>query len=205
MDPIEPRYQQQLFFNPNKHPEDTLKVFDEFTQAFELRYAAQFPDPPKVSMDAAIERWKFVHKTTANPNLKPNLAQYDESRQEWPSRDRTANFLGMHSPNRFVTDWQTAQPDDMDRKSNRWNDFKLIMQIYYKPTENLTSKIFDFRSLTQDTKEAFPIFCNRVQKKAKHCQFKYKQTDCSANEAAVRDQIVIDTHENNIREEALKQ
>ena len=50
MDPIEPRYQQQLFFDPDKHPEDTLKAFDKFTQAFELRHEAQFPDPHKVSI-----------------------------------------------------------------------------------------------------------------------------------------------------------
>ena len=83
MDPMEPRYQQQLFFDPDKHPEDTLKAFDKFTQAFELRHEAQFPDPHKVSIYAAIERWKFAHTTTANPNPKPNLAQYDEIWEEW--------------------------------------------------------------------------------------------------------------------------
>ena len=77
MDPIEPQYQQQLFFDPDKHPEDKLKAFDKFTQAFELRDEAQFPSPREVSMYAAIERWKFAHTTTANPNPKPNLAQYD--------------------------------------------------------------------------------------------------------------------------------
>ena len=82
MDPIELRYQQQLFFNPDIHPEDPLKTFDKFTQAFELSYKAQFPDPHKVSMVAAIERWKFEHKTTGNPNPKPNLVQYDEIWEE---------------------------------------------------------------------------------------------------------------------------
>ena len=155
-------------------------------------------------MDAAIKHWKFAHATTENPNPKPNHAQYDEIREEWRSRDRVAKFLCMYSSNRFVTDWQAAQPGDIDRKSNRWNDFKLIMQKYYKPTENLTLKKFHFRSLTQDSKETFPAFCNRVQKEAKHCQYECEQADCSAEETAVRDQIVIDTHENDIREEALK-
>jgi hypothetical protein len=41
---------QQLFFDPDKYPEDTLKVFQEFIQTFELRYHAQYPDPPKVSL-----------------------------------------------------------------------------------------------------------------------------------------------------------
>ena len=55
---MEARHSQQLFFDPDQYPEDTLKAFEEFTQLFELGYDAQFPDPPKVSMDAAIDRWK---------------------------------------------------------------------------------------------------------------------------------------------------
>lgn len=78
----EPRCGNQMFFDPDCHAEDTLKAFEEFTQTFQLRYDAQFPDPPKVSMDAAIERWKFAHTTTNNPNPKPNLAEYDEIRDE---------------------------------------------------------------------------------------------------------------------------
>ena len=110
----------------------------------------------------------------------------------------------MYSSNRFVADWQAAQPDDIDRKTNGWSDLKLIMRKYYNPTENLPLKNFHFKSLIQDTKETFLAFCNRVQREAKQCQLKCKQTDCSAEETAVRDQIVIGTHENNIREEAMK-
>ena len=61
-----------MFFDPYKHPEDTVKAFDKFTQVFELRYEAQFPDPPKVSMllDAG-----HLHTTTEDPNPKLNLTQ----------------------------------------------------------------------------------------------------------------------------------
>ena len=38
------------------YPEETLKAFEEFIDTFELRYDAQFPDPPKVSMDSALQR-----------------------------------------------------------------------------------------------------------------------------------------------------
>jgi len=62
----EPRYATQLYLDPDQHPEDTLKSFEEFTQVFELRYVAQYPDPPKVSMDAAIARWKFANATQDN-------------------------------------------------------------------------------------------------------------------------------------------
>ena len=37
---------QSPFFDPDNHPDDTLKSFVEFAQDFELRYAASYPDPP---------------------------------------------------------------------------------------------------------------------------------------------------------------
>ena len=46
----QPQSSTHLFFDPANHPDDTLKAFNDFTQIFELRYAAQFPDPPKVSL-----------------------------------------------------------------------------------------------------------------------------------------------------------
>ena len=33
-------------------------------------------------MDAAIQRWKFAHTANENSNPKPNLAQYDEIRED---------------------------------------------------------------------------------------------------------------------------
>ena len=36
---------QHLFFDPDIHPENTLKAFQEFIQTFELRYNAQYSDP----------------------------------------------------------------------------------------------------------------------------------------------------------------
>ena len=50
-----------VYFDPDLHPDDTLRAFDEFIQNFELRYDAQYPDPPKTSLDAAIERWKLAN------------------------------------------------------------------------------------------------------------------------------------------------
>ena len=47
-----------LYFDLDLHPDDTLKAFVEFTQDYELRYNAMYPDPPRVFLDAAIQRWK---------------------------------------------------------------------------------------------------------------------------------------------------
>ena len=93
-----------LFVDLDDHPEDTLKAFNEFIQVFELRYNAQYPDPPNVSLDAAIQRWKFTNTTQANPNPKPTLAQYNQISAEWRSKDRVAKFLGMFTSSRLYTD-----------------------------------------------------------------------------------------------------
>ena len=104
---------------------------------------------------------------------------------------------------RFYTDWQTAQPDEPMRDEAIWTEFLTAMRQYYKPTENLTLKNYQFRALTQHSNETFPAFCNRVAKEAKHCHFNCENNDCTAEDTAVRDQIIIGTNDANIREEAL--
>ena len=149
-----------LHFDPDQHPDDTLKAFNEFIQSFYLRYEAQYPDPPKVSIDAAIERWKL-----ANDTAKPMLEQYDSLRNEWRSKDRVAKFLGMFSSRQMYADWQVAEPDETKRTQATWEYFDAQIQAYYKPTENLTLKNHQFRTLMQATHEAFPAFCNVCTKK----------------------------------------
>ena len=86
-----------LFFDLDAHPEDTFKAFLEFTQRFILRYNAQFPDPPKVSLELVIERWKMHHATTDTPNPMLDLEQYDQICNEWQSKDRVTKFIGIYS------------------------------------------------------------------------------------------------------------
>jgi len=74
-----------------------------------------------------------------------------------------------------------------------WQTFIKSMQEYYKPTENLTLKNYQFRSLSQQLTETFPAFCNRVAKEAKHCHFNCEHADCTAE-----DQIIIGTTETTI-------
>ena len=128
----EPRYSQQIFFDPDKHPEDTLKSFEEFCQVFELRYDAQYPDPPKVSMDAAIQRWKVQNASDETPEPRPTLEQYDVIREHWRSKDKVAKMLGMFSSNRLYSDWKVAQPDDEIRKQSSWNQFITSMKNFYR-------------------------------------------------------------------------
>ena len=133
-----------LYFDPDLHPDDTLRAFDEFIQSFELRYDAQYPDPPKTSLEAAIERWKL-----ANDDKKPMLDDYDNIYDEWRSKDRMTKLLSIFSSKRLFTDWKVAEPDDSKRGKATWKYFVTTMQKHYKPTENLTLKNHQFWSLAQ--------------------------------------------------------
>ena len=121
----------RIFFDPNEHPEHTLKAFEEFTQKFDLRYNAQYPDPPKVSMDAAIERLK-VANTTGNVEPKLNLQQYDEIREGWRSKDKVAKLLGLFSSERLFSDWKAIEADETRRQTASWEYFTQKMKEFYK-------------------------------------------------------------------------
>ena len=198
-----PKMENQLIFDPENHPTDTLKAFEDFKNAFEYRYAAQFPDPPRVSMDAAIERWKVANSTTDAPNPKPTLVQYDQIRDQWIEKDMVAKFIGLFSSQRLQADWLAAEPDNDERRQARWPVFVQKLTNYYKPTENPVLINYHFRSLTQQDGESFHGFCNRVEKQSKTCYFQCESPTCNADKIAVRDQVVIGTTSAKIREEAL--
>ncbi len=201
MEEYEPR--STLYFDPDKHPENTLKMFNEFCETFILRYNALYPDPPKVSMDAAIARWKVETRTAEVADPVPTIDQYDTVRNNWRSKDKVSKFLGLFSSKRFQTDWTAAQPDVNLRENATWTQFQEYIREYYRPTENSTLKNFHFRELQQGPQETFTAFCSRVALDAGHCSFKCTQATCTAESTATRDQIIIGTRYQNIREEAL--
>ena len=59
----EPQSSNSSFFDLDEYPKNTLKAFNDYVELFELRYNAQFPDPPKSLLDSALERWKTVNAT----------------------------------------------------------------------------------------------------------------------------------------------
>ena len=156
----EPRSSNQLHFDPDDHPQDTLKVFNEFCESFTLRYNALYPDPPKVSMDSALARWVFQHATNEVPEPKPTLVQYDEIRDAWRSKDKVLKFLGLYSSKRFQTDWIACQPNETLRNNASWTQFQQYIRAYYKATENSTLKHFQFRGLSQFADETYTAYCN---------------------------------------------
>ena len=148
-----------LIFDPEEHPSDTLKSFDDFKSTYEYRYAAEFPDPPRVSIDTALERWKIANTTESNANPKPTLEQYDEIRDQWIQKDMVTKFIGLFSSHRLRSDWQAAEPNDDLRKQAKWTDFVTKLRAYYKPTDNPVLVNYQFRSLTQQEGETFHRFC----------------------------------------------
>ena len=188
----------KLFFDPDEHPDQTLKAFEEFILDFSLRYEALYPDPPKVSLESAIQRWKYKQK-----GKEPTLEEYDTLVEGWKSKDKVSKFLGVYSSRRLYSDWLNAEKDETTRKNSTWEGFVTKMKLYYKPTANSTLKNFQFRGLSQEKTETFIAFCNRVEREAAHCEFSCSSETCQAGKIAVRDQIIIGLLSEHIREEAL--
>ena len=193
----------RFFFDPDDHPENTLKAFQEFIQRFELHYDAMYPDPPKVSLEAATEQWKIMEATSENPSPKPNLEQFDNLCEHTKACNKVSKFLGIYSSRRLYIDWCMATPEEKTRKNAQWKDLE-AMSAYYKPTGNITLIHFHFQSNIQKDGETFIAFCNHVLLEAKHCNFKCTAESCIAEDTAVCDQIIIGLKTNDIHQEALK-
>ena len=84
-----------------------------------------------------------------------------------------------------------------------WGHFLKKLRSYYKPTENPIIPNFAFRKLVQLKNETFWAFCNRVEAAGKTCTSSECDSDCSAEEYVIHDQIVIVTTNGNIREKAM--
>ena len=130
--------------------------------------------------------------------------QQVEIRNELVARDKVRKLLGFFATVRLQQDWKAAEPVEANRDCT-WKDFLKKMRAYYKPTENTTLRNYEFRQLTQLPSETFSAFCNRISKEGNTCSFCdcAADSDCTAANTAIRDQIVIGTHQEKIREKAL--
>ena len=98
-----------IYFDPNQHPSDMCKAFKNFCTRFNLRYNAQFGEPPRTTMDSAIQRWELEHPpTSTNPNPKPTVIQFDTMKEDWKSKDKVVKVLGMFSSARLNSDWEIS-------------------------------------------------------------------------------------------------
>ena len=79
-----------VMFDPNKHYNDTCKVFQfkAFCTRFELGYNAQYPDPPPSAMGSSVPTWRILNAATEeNPRPNTTIDQYDELKAAWKSQD----------------------------------------------------------------------------------------------------------------------
>ena len=200
-DNANPRGVPNIQFDPDKHPFSTLKAFNEFIEQYEFRYDAQYPDVPRHMMESAVEKWKSARAADA-PDI--TAAQKETLRADVRSRDKVRKLLGFFATLRLQQDWKAAEPNENNRNYT-WKHFVDSMRAYYKPTENSTLRNYEFRQLYQKPAEPFHAFCNRVEKEGNTCTFCECAADagCSSTTNAVRDQIVIGTNKDKIREQAL--
>ena len=90
-----------------------MKAFQEFLQHFQRPYKAFYPDPPKVSLEAVIERWKISQAKFCE--------QFDKICDNTKSQGKTTKLLGKYSSSRLHKDCCMAVAAEKTRKSEKWN------------------------------------------------------------------------------------
>ena len=124
----------------------------------------------------------------------------EEVRRQWISKDKVRKLLGFFATARPQQDWNVAETDQYLSQNSTWEDFLEKMRLYYKPTEHYIIRNYEFRQLTQLPNETFSAFCNRIEAAGKTCHFCECTRNCKAEEYAVRDQIVIGTTNDAVRQ-----
>ena len=140
-----PRGVPTLQFDPDAHPHNTLKAFNEFVEQFEFRYDAQYPQPPKALKEEAIADWK-----AANGDADPSAAQTKTLVNTIISKDKVRKLLGFFATVRLQQDWKAAEPVATNRDCE-WKDFLKKMRDYYKPSENSTLRNYEFRQISRES------------------------------------------------------
>ena len=85
-----PHGMQNLQFNPDRFTHATLKTFNKFTEQYEFRYEAQYPEPPKHAIETCITKWTAItKKEPAHTDIEFMLKNVDLGRQ---SKKNCLNF-----------------------------------------------------------------------------------------------------------------
>ena len=69
----------------------------------------------------------------------------------------------------------------------------------YKQGSNVTLANYNFRKLFLEEEENFDTFAVRVKHESRNCNFACTSDDCCVNDILVRDQIIMGTHNDEIR------
>ena len=75
----------------------------------------------------------------------------------------------------------------------------------HKLNANTTLANFIFRKIFQLQNESFDLFVIRIKREAEACKFTSASDTCTAKTTMIRDQLIIGTREDTIKQEALEE
>ena len=165
-------------FDPSQHTENLYEKYLEFTELFGYMYPALNREPP----------------TSATTQ-----AQKDQ----WVAQDKKNLFLGRCAHRNLHKIYEDIVPAEQ-RATITYDQMNTSMLERFRLSTNTTLSNFKFRNLSQGTNESFDAFCVRVKQEATNCAFRCESPNCNVNDTLIRDQIVVGTKDDEIRQEALK-
>lgn len=162
-------------FDPELHRTNAHDAFCDFVSRFQYEYDAIARDPPEGTEDKAT--WIEVNKRKL--------------------------FLGRFASINLQRDFEDAV-SETERNNLKFTDLVTKMKTRYEPTRNYTLANHQFHRLSQRPEESFDNFSHRLRHEAKSCKFSCDSAGCNISEVMIRDQIVVGTVHNDIRNNALK-
>ena len=103
----------------------------------------------------------------------------------------------------FLDDFESAVTVG-DRTNIKFSALVEKMKARYTPSSNKVKNHYLFHRITQNVSESFDDFAYRIQAEAELCDFKCSSNDCTVKDILIRDQILVGTDNEVIRQEALK-
>ena len=163
-------------FDPAIHRDNVYDAFNEFIDSFRYEYDAIAKEPP--AGEAAAQN-------------------------AWIKQNQRKVFLGRFASRNLQRDYEDVVPLN-DRANITFTTMVQRLQERYRPTRNHLLSNYEFHKLHQLNDESFDTFVNRVKHEAQNCQFSCESANISVPNIMIRDQIVIGTINDDIRQNALK-
>ena len=168
-------------FDPNKHENDVYQAFTDWLESWEMWY--DVASMGELKEDASV-REQELHKAKVF---------------------RMCAFQGE----RLKTDLKAEYNQNIpELKQATFNAMVQKLSTRYKPTQNQVLLHYQFHGLRQEHGEKIDAFINRVRIHADKCAFKCTNRNCTEKDkihnTLIRDQIIIGTSVQGIREDALE-
>ena len=156
-----------------------VSAFTEFCASFEYAYRALGRRPPK---DIEVEA----------------------ERKKWVDIDKQHIFMGRFADRNLQKRFEDVTTDD-NRPDMTFTEMSRLLKEEFTKNANTTLANYKFRQLSQESGESFDNFVIRVKREAKNCKFACSSGDCTVPKIMIRDQLVIGTNDQKIRQRALEE